>query len=152
MKLTQYSDLGLRLLMYLAMHEDELVTIGEVSERFSVSKNHLVKVSHQLATAGLIASVQGRNGGIRLARPAQAITVEEALRTTEDGFDLVECFDEHRDQCVISGACRLTAVLGRARAAFFEVLRDVTLADLVTNRRTLERALKSPMSGREVRA
>lgn len=141
MKLTQYSDLGLRLLMYLALRQNELVTIQEVSERFAISRNHLVKISHQLTKAGLIESIQGRNGGIRLARPPQDISVEQVLRTTEDNFDLVECFVPALNQCVISGACKLTVVLDEARAAFFNVLRQVSLADLVTNGKMLEKTL-----------
>ncbi|MDD5058198.1 MAG: Rrf2 family transcriptional regulator [Sideroxydans sp.] len=141
MKLTQYSDLGLRLLMYLALRRDELVTIQEVSERFAISKNHLVKISHQLTKSGLIESIQGRNGGIRLALPPQDISVEQILRTTEDNFDLVECFAPTQNQCVISGACILTGVLDEARAAFFDVLRKVSLADLVKNGKMLEKTL-----------
>lgn len=141
MKLTQYSDLGLRLLMYLALRQGGLVTIQEASERFAISKNHLVKISHQLTRSGLIESIQGRNGGIRLARPAEDISVEEALRATEDNFDLVECFAVTQNQCVISGACKLTGVLDAARAAFFGVLRQVSLAELVTNGKMLEKAL-----------
>jgi Rrf2 family nitric oxide-sensitive transcriptional repressor len=141
MKLTQYSDLGLRLLMYLALRRGELVTIQEASERFAISKNHLVKISHQLTRCGLIESIQGRNGGIRLARPPEDISVEEVLRATEDNFDLVECFAVAQNQCVISGACKLTGVLNEARAAFFGVLRQVSLAELVTNGRMLEKAL-----------
>lgn len=146
MKLTQYSDLGLRLLMYLALRRDELVTIKEASERFAISRNHLVKISHQLTRTGLIESIQGRNGGIRLARPPEDINVEEVLRATEDNFDLVECFAVAQNQCVISGACKLTGVLNEARAAFFGVLRQVTLAELVTNGKMLERALL-PLQG-----
>lgn len=148
MKLTQYSDLGLRLLMYLALRRDNLVTIREVSERFAISNNHLVKISHQLTRSGLIESVQGRNGGIRLARAPEEINIEEVLRVTEDNFDLVECFTAAQNQCVISGACLLTGVLERARAAFFEVLRGVSLADLVKNARVLEHILQPPKPGR----
>ncbi|OGS92629.1 MAG: BadM/Rrf2 family transcriptional regulator [Gallionellales bacterium GWA2_60_18] len=149
MKLTQYSDLGLRLLMYLALRRDNLVTIREVSERFAISNNHLVKISHQLTRSGLIESVQGRNGGIRLARAPEEINIEEVLRATEDNFDLVECFTAARDQCVISGACLLTGVLEQARAAFFGVLRAVSLADLVKNAKVLEHILQPlPKAGR----
>lgn len=149
MKLTKYSDLGLRLLMYLAMRRDEPVTIQEASERFAISKNHLVKISHRLTLIGLVESSKGRNGGIRLARAPESISVEEALRATEDNFDLVECFSSEQNQCVISGACKLTGVLLSARAAFFDVLAQVTLADLVGNGRMLERALlPMPTSGK----
>jgi Rrf2 family nitric oxide-sensitive transcriptional repressor len=140
MKLTQYSDLGLRLLMYLALRHDDTVTIQEVSVRFAISKNHLVKISHQLTKSGLIESIRGRNGGVRLANSPENISVEEALLATEDNFDLVECFSEN-NHCVITEVCRLSKVLDNAREAFFDVLRQVTLADLVKSRKTLESAL-----------
>ncbi|MFZ5524577.1 MAG: RrF2 family transcriptional regulator [Pseudomonadota bacterium] len=140
MKLTQYSDLGLRLLMYLALRHGETVTIQEVSVRFAVSKNHMVKISHQLTKSGLIESARGRNGGVCLATSPESISVEEALLATEDNFDLVECFGED-NHCVITDVCRLSKVLDNAREAFFGVLRQVTLADLVKNRKALESAL-----------
>ena len=141
MKLTKYADLSLRLLMYLAMRRGEPATIQEVSDRFAVSKNHMVKISHQLTKAGLIESTRGRNGGVCLARPPESITVEEALRATENSFDLVECSDAAQNHCVISEVCKLNGVLGAARAAFFDVLRQVSLADLVKNSKALEKCL-----------
>ena len=55
-------------------------------------------------------------------------------------FDLVECFSEN-NHCVITDVCKLSKVLDNAREAFFEVLRQVTLADLVKSRKALESAL-----------
>lgn len=141
MKLTHYSDLGLRLMMYLTLRQGELTTIQAACDRFAVSKNHMVKVSHQLTKSGLIASIRGRNGGVRLARAPESISVEEVLRVTEDSFDLVECFGDTQNRCVISGACKLSGVLDEALAAFFTVLRQVSLADLVKNGRLLEKSL-----------
>lgn len=140
MKLTQYSDLGLRMLMYLALRYDDSVTIQEVSDRFSISKNHLVKISHQLTKSGLIESTRGRNGGVRLAKKPAEITVAAALIATEDNFDLVECFSEN-NHCVISDVCRLSSVFDNARQAFFAVLGQSTLADLVKGKKSLEGAL-----------
>ena len=150
MKLTKYADLSLRLLMYLAMRRGESATIQEASDRFAVSKNHMVKISHQLTKAGLIESTRGRNGGVCLARPPESITVEEALRATENNFDLVECFDAAQNQCVISEVCKLNGVFSAARAAFFEVLRQVSLADLVKNSKALEKCLL-PLHGKNSR-
>lgn len=150
MKLTKYADLSLRLLMYLAMRRGEPATIQEVSDRFAVSKNHMVKISHQLTKAGLIESTRGRNGGVCLARPPEHITVEEALRATENSFDLVECFDATQNHCVISEVCKLNGILSAARAAFFDVLRQVSLADLVKNSKALEKCLL-PLPGKNPR-
>jgi len=140
MKLTQYSDLGLRMLMYLALRHENICTIQEVSVRFNVSNNHMIKISHQLTKSGLIESLRGRNGGVRLAKPPESISVEEALYATEDNFDLVECFGPN-NHCIISDVCKLSGVLDNAREAFFSVLRQVSLADLVKNSKTLEKSL-----------
>ena len=141
MKLTQYSDLGLRLMMYLAHRYGEPVTIQEMSDRFAVSKNHMVKISHQLTGSGLIESTRGRNGGVGLAEPPESISVEQVLRATEDNFDLVECFTASQNHCVLSDACKLSGVLDNALAAFFSVLRETTLADLVKNKKAIEKTL-----------
>jgi Rrf2 family transcriptional regulator, nitric oxide-sensitive transcriptional repressor len=141
MKLTQYSDLGLRLMMYLAHRYGEPVTIQEMSDRFAVSKNHMVKISHQLTNSGLIDSTRGRNGGVSLAGPPESISVEQVLRATEDNFDLVECFNASQNNCVMADVCKLSGVLDTALAAFFSVLRQATLADLVKNRKAIERTL-----------
>lgn len=150
MRLTQYSDLGLRLTMYLALRNGEPATIGEASERLAVSRNHLVKVSHRLTCAGLIESIRGRNGGVRLALPPERISVEQVLRATEDNFDLVECLGGE-NTCVIAGACKLAAALEDAREAFFASLRQVSMADLVGNGRALERSLLPSGIGMPIR-
>ncbi|PJE01227.1 MAG: Rrf2 family transcriptional regulator, partial [Leptospira sp.] len=49
MHLSKYTDYSFRILMYLGTHEDRLVTISEVSKRYTISKNHLVKIVHHLA-------------------------------------------------------------------------------------------------------
>jgi Rrf2 family nitric oxide-sensitive transcriptional repressor len=141
MKLTQYSDLGLRLMMYLAHRYGEPVTIQEMSDRFAVSKNHMVKISHQLTHSGLIESTRGRNGGVSLAEPPGNISVEQVLRATEDNFDLVECFNAAQNHCILSDVCKLSGVLDTALAAFFSVLRETTLADLVKNKKAIEKTL-----------
>jgi Rrf2 family nitric oxide-sensitive transcriptional repressor len=141
MKLTQYSDLGMRLLMYLALNKGKSVTIQDVSDHFGVSKNHMVKISHQLTKCGLIESTRGRYGGVALAKPADTINIKQVLLATEENFDLVECFADKKNHCVISDACRLNKVLDEALQAFFTVLRNTTLADLVTNGPELEKVL-----------
>jgi Rrf2 family transcriptional regulator, nitric oxide-sensitive transcriptional repressor len=65
LRLTVYTDYSLRLLMYLALKENGLATIAEVAESYGISKNHLMKVAHQLGVAGYVATVRGRSGGLR---------------------------------------------------------------------------------------
>ena len=131
MQLTLYSDYALRTLMFLSVTEES--NISEVAEAFGISRNHLVKVVHHLGKVGLIESQRGRGGGIRLARPPEAITVGEVVRLCEPHFHLVECFDAEHNRCAISPVCRLQGVLRQAQKAFFQVLDGYTLREVAGN-------------------
>jgi Rrf2 family nitric oxide-sensitive transcriptional repressor len=137
MRLTLHTDYALRLLMLLAMEPDELHTIEEVARRYRVSRNHLMKVVQTLAQGGFVKSLRGRSGGLRLAREAAAINLGAVVRTTEDGFELVECFDMGSNTCVVAPACGLRSPLEEAARAFLKVLDGYSLGDLVRNPRTL---------------
>jgi Rrf2 family nitric oxide-sensitive transcriptional repressor len=142
MRLTSYSDYSLRLLMYVATRKDELVTIQNVADAYGISKAHLMKVAHQLGVHGFLETVRGRNGGLRLARPADQIGLGEVVRMTEEESALVECFHATNNSCVISGPCRLKGVLARALKAYYAVLDEYTLADLTVKHPALVKLLQ----------
>lgn len=135
MQLTRYTDYGLRVLMFLALRPESLATIEEISDAFGISKGHLMKVVHELGQAGFLETIRGRGGGIRLARPAQAIRVGDVVRRTEGPMNLVECFEPATSRCRIEPACGLRPVLDDALAAFMQTLDRYSVADLVARRR-----------------
>lgn len=131
MRLTLHTDYSLRLLMLLAMEPEQLHTIEEIARRYDISRNHLMKVTQTLAQAGFVESLRGRGGGLRLARPAGEIMLGEVVRATEDGFDIVECFNRENNRCVVAPACGLRGPLEEALNAFLSTLDTYSLADLV---------------------
>ncbi len=130
MRISTYTDYSLRLLMHAAARSPDLLTIDEVARGFGISKNHLMKVTHQLAQAGYLETQRGRSGGFRLARDASAINIGEIVRMGEKGAPLVECFDHSNNTCVITARCQLKFALDEAQKAFFDVLQRFTLKDL----------------------
>lgn len=144
MRLTRYTDYSLRLLMYLALKPDELCTIKEIAEHYRISENHLMKIAHQLGVAGDIDTVRGRGGGLRLAKSPEAINVGAVARRAEQDSALVECFKPEANLCVLTPACVLKGVLGKAEERFYEELDQVTLADLVKPQLRLKKALALP--------
>ncbi|QIE29203.1 HTH-type transcriptional repressor NsrR (plasmid) [Caballeronia sp. SBC2] len=142
MRLTDFTDYSLRVLIYAAVHTDELVTIQEISDAFGIPRNHLMKIVHLLGRAGYLTTSRGRRGGLRLGRPATKIIIGEVVRTMEPDFQMVECFNTEGNGCVITAACGLRGVLGSALRAYFDVLDKYTLADLVAERSMLTRLLK----------
>jgi Rrf2 family transcriptional regulator, nitric oxide-sensitive transcriptional repressor len=131
MQLTLFSDYSLRTVIYLGVHRDRLVPIAEIARAYRISENHLVKVAHMLAKLGVIQSVRGRGGGLRLGGEPARINIGQLVRKTEPNLDLVECFNATTNTCPITPACRLKGTLIEARSAFLQVLDRVTLADLL---------------------
>ena len=131
MRLTAYTDYSLRTLIFLAMNREQLVTIQEIADAHGIAKNHLTKVVHRLGTLGYIDTVRGRNGGLRLGREPADINIGEVVRHTETDFFMAPCFDLASAGCMYSVACALKGVLGKATAAFLEVLDAVTLEQMV---------------------
>lgn len=132
MRLTKYTDYAMRLMIYLGSQPSGLSSIREISDAFSVSQNHMMKVVQDLSNAGFLESVRGRNGGIRIARPPGEINLGALLRHTEELTDLINC-----EGCRIAPACTLPVVLSEATAAFVAVFDKYSLADLVGRRAAL---------------
>ena len=141
MRLTTFSDYTLRVLMFLGLERDRLVTIPEIAAAYAISENHLMKVVHQLARSGVVDSVRGKGGGIRLARRPEDIRLGEIVRASEGHGAIVECLSEDGGACCIAPACKLKGVLARAFDALYASLDQYTLADLVSAPRKLKQIL-----------
>ncbi|WP_447919077.1 Rrf2 family transcriptional regulator [Achromobacter aegrifaciens] len=130
MQLTRFTDFGLRVLMYLTQCRDRsaAVTIPEIADRFSVSRNHLVKVVHFMAQQGWVSTSRGKGGGLRLSRSADNYRVGDLIRQLEQQGPLIDC---REPPCALDGACRLSGVLAQTLQAFYDALNGYTLADLV---------------------
>lgn len=130
MHITRYTDYSLRVLIYLAVQGDELATIQEIADSYSISKNHLMKVVHQLNKKGYIETVRGKKGGMRLQMAPADINVGILVRETEQDLNIVECFSS-KNACRITPVCGLKSMLGEALTAFLETLDKYTLADVI---------------------
>lgn len=131
MRLTDYTDYAFKVLMYLAIHRDGLVTAQEIASAYQISRSQLAKVVHRLGQAGLLDTSRGRGGGIRLGAAPDAIRLGDVARLTEPDFTVVECFNDASNQCRLSPACVLKHVLGDATAAYLQELDQLTLDDIV---------------------
>lgn len=130
MRLTTYTDYALRTLIYLAAYPDQLVRIQDIADVHGIAKNHLTKVVHQLGLLGVVETVRGRHGGLRLGKPPSQINIGAVVRYTEPDFFMAECFDRSKNECVLSPSCALKGVLHAATAAYMELLDAATLETL----------------------
>ena len=129
MRLTSFTDYGLRALMRLAGATDRSFTTEEIAREFDISRHHLTKVVQDLARAGFVETQRGAGGGFRLAKPPQSITLGSIVRCLEQRYALVECFRSDGGACALTPKCRLKARLAAAREAFLKELDTTTLAE-----------------------
>lgn len=146
MRLSDYADYSLRVLMYCAANPHRLVTIAELAQWHQLSKSHLMKIVNDLARQGLLETTRGRGGGLRLLKDPASIRVGDVVRAAETDFRLVECFDAQINECVLAPGCRLKRVFQRALQAYFDELDGSTLADLMHPAGV--RRMRAPVPGR----
>ena len=123
MRLTSYTDYALRTLIFLGMNRDRLVTIQDIADLHGISKNHLMKVVHQLGVTGMVDTVRGRNGGLRLKREPADINIGEVVRNTETDFYMAECFDPDNSRLRLLGVVRAQGRAGRGHRGLPEGAR-----------------------------
>jgi Rrf2 family nitric oxide-sensitive transcriptional repressor len=139
MRLTLHTDYALRTLIRAAIADGKLITISDIAQTFSISKQHLMKVVNDLSKKGYLDTVRGRNGGIRLRRLPRDINLGQVVRDTEE-LDVIGCLGQ-RGYCPIERVCVLRGVLRDAAEAFVAELEAYTLADLIKPRRELSSLL-----------
>ncbi len=130
MRLTRFSDIGLRVLIYLARTGERSapVTVAEIGAQFDLPVNHLVKVVGQMARAGWISATRGRNGGLRLAAVPAQLHIGQVLRELEGDAELVDC---QNNGCQLSADCLLRDALKAGMDAFYNTMDRYTLASIV---------------------
>ena len=136
MRLTKQTNYAIRMMMYCDSNTG-LSRVNSIANFYNLSEQFLLKILQVLTKAGFVESVRGRNGGIRLARPADEICLGEVVRATEENFALAECFEAGDTDCPLLNSCGMNKALLEALQAFFNVLDSYTLADLTNSERNL---------------
>jgi Rrf2 family nitric oxide-sensitive transcriptional repressor len=138
MRLTRQTDYSLRILIYLAAHEEqEWVSAATIASAYDISSHHLSKIAKELVSIGYLRSRRGVSGGVQLAHEPSSLRIGALIQALEPSLELLECFNSETNQCCLSPACGLKRALYEAQRAFFEVLDSYTLEDIVHNRSLL---------------
>ena len=102
MRLTRQSSYAIRTLVYCAVNDPQLSRVADIAKAHSISELFLFKLIKPLVENGLIQTVRGRHGGIRLGRPAAEITLLDTIQLTEENFAMAECFEDGDVTCPLS--------------------------------------------------
>ncbi|MCW9044383.1 MAG: Rrf2 family transcriptional regulator [Pseudopelagicola sp.] len=130
MRLTSFTDYGLRMLMRMASAPQTAFSTADLAQEFGLSRNHLSKIMQQLVRGGIVETRRGGGGGAVLRQDPAHIRLGDVVRVLEEGQALVACFEAGGGECSITGCCRLKSRLRRAEARFLDDLNESTLADI----------------------
>lgn len=121
-----------RMLLDIATHQgDSYVPMKDVAERQQISKKYLETFTAPLASAGMLSIRHGKNGGYRLLRPADEITLADILSLTEGSLHAVQCLESTPNRCKRCDFCMSLPAWSGLERVVQEYLRSVTLQDLM---------------------
>ena len=125
---------ALRAIYALAEHNSpEPLKIAEIADREQIPIRFLEVILGQLKGGGFVQSRRGAEGGYRLARPADRITVGDIMRYVDGPIAPVDCVSQTRPkECEFHGDCHFFGFWGRMRQAISDVVDRTTFADLVS--------------------
>jgi len=129
------------MLMY-CNSKQELATVGEIARFYGLSEKFLLKILHGLTSSGLMVTVRGRSGGIKLAKSADKMLLGDVIKTIEENFELAECFQSGETDCPLAMTCGLNEALSRALQGFFDILNEYTIDDLTRKKHNIHVLLK----------
>ncbi len=138
MQITSYTDYALRVLIFLARSPDKQSTITEIADFFNISRNHLVKIVHQLGNKGYLKTTRGKGGGLALQDLPELINIGDVVRSMENHFNWVECIDPTQQHCRLLPNCGLKHLFVQAGDAYLKVLDSATLADVLLGKTTID--------------
>jgi Rrf2 family protein len=129
LELSSEGRYALRALVYLAQLGEQ-ATADRISAEARIPRRLLARLLADLARVGLVESGQGRGGGSRLARPAEEITLRDAVEAAEGPFGVTRCI-MHNRACGSGPPCALHAGWERGQQAILEYLGDHTLDEFI---------------------
>ena len=136
MKVSTKGRYAIRLMLDIAEHNDSgNVSLKDVSQRQDISLKYLEQIVNMLSKAGLVRSHRGSQGGYRLQRPAEEITVGDILRVTEHDIAPVACLETEKNLCPRAASCPTLPFWEGLYSTINEYLDGTTLAQLAVNDR-----------------
>lgn len=148
MRLSVRGEYALRAMLALGLHEgDSVVRIQAIADGQRIPKRFLEQILNDLKDAGVVVSRRGIQGGYRLARPPEKISLAEIIRHIDGPLAPVSCVSEKFYEpctCPDESRCGIRSVMREVRDAVSDMLEGVTLAELCRRTRALAAVREVP--------
>ncbi|MBG82509.1 MAG: hypothetical protein CL791_04285 [Chloroflexi bacterium] len=133
-------DYGVRMLVYLAQQDDsEFTSTADIAKAQHIPEPYLLRICSELQKSGLIESRRGPQGGHRIGRPANEISVKDVVNSVDYSLAPIECVEEP-DGCRLSGACSQRELWSDVEVMLLEHLSKVRISELTKQQISMESA------------
>ena len=151
MKITSQEEYGLRCLLQVAQLtvNDELASLDNIAKAEHITPDYAAKLLMGLRQANFVESVRGKNGGYKLIRPPDKIRLDEVIRALSgELFETESCqqFTGNDSKCIHLSCCSIRSVWFSVSSILFNVLRQITLKDLLEKEDILSKYLKKELT------
>ncbi len=130
LRVTKLTDYATVVMTALAARPEAVLSAPELAEQAGLEAPTVAKVLKPLAQAGLVEGFRGANGGYRLARPAESISLVEIVEAMEGPLGMTEC-SVHAGQCGIEDSCGVRTNWRRINGVVADALRGISLAQML---------------------
>lgn len=139
-------DYGVRLLVYLAQQpEDAYIPTSQIAQAQHVPEPYLLHICAELQRSGMIASRRGPQGGHRLSKRPDEISVSNVVNALDRSMAPLDCVEEP-DECRLSGACSQRVMWGDVEKMLMEHLSGVKVSDLARKQAAMSSPRAEPVT------
>lgn len=132
MQVSRELDYGVRAMLVLAVHENDVLSKRKIAQEFDIPVNFLALILPKLVRSGLVESLPGPKGGYRLAKPTQTISLFDVACAVDEVFRLNHCLDPGKS-CSVSARCPVRKVWKQLQKDSVDALKGVTFDGLVSD-------------------
>ena len=137
MKISTRGRYALRVMIDLAEHtSDKYIPLKDIVARQNISQKYLESITTDLSKAGLLDGLHGKNGGYRLTKAPEDITVKDILAVTEGDLAPVACLEKNAKPCELLGECRTLSMWKKFYTLINDFFGNITIKDLMKTNNT----------------
>lgn len=131
MKISTKGRYALRMLLDLSRNQGEgYIALKDIAARQGISQKYLEQIVMLMGKSGILHASRGYQGGYRLAKKPEDVTVSEVLKLTEGSLAPVTCLQSDRNECERCGECETLPIWAGLEKVIYEYLDGITLADI----------------------
>lgn len=143
MRFTAKTEYAVRAIIEIALRDgDRPAQVREIASRQAIPERFLEQVMAALKKASLIESIRGAQGGYRLAKPSEKITLADIIQAIEGPMQVMECLSEdfENSKCNQANLCAVRDVWKSIQSSLVEALDSITLAKLTSKYKGIDQS------------